>query len=76
MTAHTSKKGQTQIEGVRVSGETRVAGRDDNRVYVITDTHDMSDARDVLEGILASDRWPHRTASTTLRQFQHPPSAS
>jgi hypothetical protein len=31
-------------------------GRDDNRVYVVTDTHDMSDARDVLEGIVASDR--------------------
>ena len=31
-------------------------GRDDNRVYVVTDTHEMSDARDVLEGIVASDR--------------------
>lgn len=31
-------------------------GRDDNRVYVVTDTHDMSDARDVLERIVASDR--------------------
>ncbi|MEY4174741.1 MAG: hypothetical protein RI900_1906 [Actinomycetota bacterium] len=31
-------------------------GRADNRVYVVTDTHDMSDARDVLEGIVASDR--------------------
>jgi len=31
-------------------------GRDDNRVYVVTDTHDMSEARDVLEGIVASDR--------------------
>ena len=31
-------------------------GRDDNRVHVVTDTHDMSDARDVLEGIVASDR--------------------
>ena len=31
-------------------------GRDDNRVYVITDTHDMTEARDVLEGIVASDR--------------------
>ena len=31
-------------------------GRDDNRVYVVTDTHAMSDARDVLEGIVASDR--------------------
>lgn len=31
-------------------------GRDDNRVYVVTDTHDMSDARDVLEGIVATDR--------------------
>ncbi|MGB8860462.1 MAG: MobF family relaxase, partial [Ilumatobacteraceae bacterium] len=30
-------------------------GRDDNRVYVVTDTHDMSEARDVLEGIVASD---------------------
>ncbi|MGB8859016.1 MAG: hypothetical protein WCC60_07170, partial [Ilumatobacteraceae bacterium] len=30
--------------------------RDDNRVYVVTDTHDMSEARDVLEGIVASDR--------------------
>jgi len=31
-------------------------GRDDNRVHVITDTHDRSEARDVLEGIVASDR--------------------
>ena len=31
-------------------------GRDDNRVYVVTDTHDMTDACDVLEGIVASDR--------------------
>ncbi len=31
-------------------------GRDDNRVYVVTDTHDMRDARDVLQGIVASDR--------------------
>ncbi len=31
-------------------------GRDDNRVYVVTDTHDISDARDVLEGIVTSDR--------------------
>ena len=31
-------------------------GRNDNHVYVITDTHDMSEARDVLEGIVASDR--------------------
>ncbi len=31
-------------------------GRDDNRVYVVTDSHEMSDSRDVLEGIVASDR--------------------
>lgn len=31
-------------------------GRDHNRVYVVTDTHDMSEARDVLNGIVASDR--------------------
>ncbi|MGB8857884.1 MAG: AAA family ATPase, partial [Ilumatobacteraceae bacterium] len=31
-------------------------GRDDNRVYVVTDTQTMSEARDVLEGIVASDR--------------------
>ena len=31
-------------------------GRDDNRVYVVTDTHEMSESRDVLEGIVASDR--------------------
>jgi hypothetical protein len=31
-------------------------GRDDNRVYVVTDTQAMSDARDVLEGIVAADR--------------------
>ena len=31
-------------------------GRDDNRVYVVTDTHEMSEARDVLEGIVTSDR--------------------
>jgi len=31
-------------------------GRDDNRVYVVTDTHELSEARDVLEGIVASDR--------------------
>lgn len=31
-------------------------GRDHNRVYVVTDTHDTSEARDVLEGIVASDR--------------------
>ena len=31
-------------------------GRDDNRVYVVTDTREMSEARDVLEGIVTSDR--------------------
>ena len=31
-------------------------GRDDNRVYVVTDTGDPTEARDVLEGIVASDR--------------------
>lgn len=31
-------------------------GRDDNRVYVVTDTHEISDARDVLEVIVATDR--------------------
>ena len=31
-------------------------GRDDNRVCVVTDTHDMSEARDMLEGIVATDR--------------------
>jgi len=31
-------------------------GRDDNRVYVVTDTHDPAEARDALEGIVASDR--------------------
>lgn len=31
-------------------------GRVDNRVYVVTDTHEMSEARDVLEAIVASDR--------------------
>jgi len=31
-------------------------GRDDNRVYVVTDTCEMSEARDVLEGIVGSDR--------------------
>ncbi len=30
-------------------------GRDDNRVYVVTDTHDVSEARDILEGVVASD---------------------
>ena len=31
-------------------------GQHDNRVYVVTDTHDIAEARDVLEGIVASDR--------------------
>ena len=31
-------------------------GRDDNRVHVITDTHDLTEARDVLDRIVASDR--------------------
>ena len=31
-------------------------GRDYNRVYVVTDIHDMSEARNVLEGIVAADR--------------------
>ncbi len=31
-------------------------GRDDNRVYDVTDTHDLAEAREVLEGIVASDR--------------------
>ena len=31
-------------------------GRDQNDVYVVTDTHDITEARDVLEAIVASDR--------------------
>ncbi len=31
-------------------------GRDDNHVYVVTDTHEMAEARDILEGIVACDR--------------------
>ena len=31
-------------------------GRDENLVLVVTDTHDLAEARDVLEGIIASDR--------------------
>jgi hypothetical protein len=31
-------------------------GRDDNRVYVVTDTYEMREAHDVLEGIVATDR--------------------
>ena len=31
-------------------------GRDQNDVYVITDTHDLTEARDVLEGIVACER--------------------
>jgi len=31
-------------------------GRDDNHVYVVTDTHDPAEARDILEGIVTSDR--------------------
>ncbi len=31
-------------------------GRDDNHVYVVTDTHDPAEARDILEGIAACDR--------------------
>ena len=31
-------------------------GRDQNDVYVVTDTHDLTEARDVLEAIVASDR--------------------
>jgi len=31
-------------------------GRDDNHVYVVTDTHDLAEARDILEGIVACDR--------------------
>ena len=35
-------------------GATR--GRDDNRIHVITDTDDLAEARDVLDGVLAHDR--------------------
>ena len=31
-------------------------GRDDNRIHVVTDTADLAEARDVLEGVLAHDR--------------------
>ena len=31
-------------------------GRDDNQIHVITDSHDVAEARDVLERILAVDR--------------------
>ena len=31
-------------------------GQDENLVLVVTDTHDIAEARDVLDGILASDR--------------------
>ncbi|MEO5724514.1 MAG: AAA family ATPase, partial [Ilumatobacteraceae bacterium] len=31
-------------------------GRDDNHVYVVTDTHEPAEARDILEGIVACDR--------------------
>jgi conjugative relaxase-like TrwC/TraI family protein len=31
-------------------------GRDDNRIHVVTDTNDLAEARDVLEGVLVHDR--------------------
>jgi conjugative relaxase-like TrwC/TraI family protein len=31
-------------------------GRNDNRVHVVTDTHDITEARDILETIIATDR--------------------
>lgn len=31
-------------------------GRDDNRIHVITDTADLTEAREVLEGVVAHDR--------------------
>jgi hypothetical protein len=36
------------------SGATR--GTDDNQILVVTESHDMNEARDVLEHVLASDR--------------------
>jgi hypothetical protein len=31
-------------------------GRDDNRIHVITEHHDLAEARDILDGVLAHDR--------------------
>ena len=41
-------------------------GRDENRMLVVTDTHDLADAVDVLEQVLASDR--SDTPATTVRR--------
>jgi len=52
-------------------------GREKNLVLVITDTHDITEARDVLNGILASDRAD--TPAVTQRRdlaHQHPPTRS
>ena len=43
-------------------------GQQDNRVYVVTDTHDIAEARDVLEAIVASDR-ADIPATTQRRQL-------
>ena len=41
-------------------------GRDENLILVVTDTHDLADAVDVLEQVLASDR--SDTPATTVRR--------
>ena len=48
-----SRAQQTTRRGL-YSGATR--GTDDNRILVVTESHDLSEARDILERVLASDR--------------------
>ena len=53
-------------------------GRDDNRIHVVTDTNDLAEAREVLEGVLAHDRAdiPAVTQRRHLAQSDSPPAAS
>jgi hypothetical protein len=53
-------------------------GRNDNRIHVITETNDPSEAREILEGVLAYDRAdiPAVTQRRHLAQSDSPPEAS
>ena len=50
-------------------------GQQDNRAYVVTDTHDLAEARDVLEAIVTSDRAdvPATVQRRHLAQYDHQP---
>ena len=49
-------------------------GRDENTVCVITETHDVTAARDVLDAVLAADRAD--IPATTQRRTSTPKTAS